>query len=216
MIDGRSSVDKTSPMRPLPRTQLQRRSRIGSLLEVNGSVGPFRDSKPHFRLSSSNPVTMLKSLLILALITMQILAGLGGSFYLCISNDGSHWCVEADPTTCTCCHQHDAGGADCQAGCAHATTTEESRPEGSGHATLASTDPECGCTHILIGVEQPSRQVSSAPLDSLWPGKAFALTDSALEQELAIGTRLTTSFTPDAGPLPSSPLAFLSSVMLRC
>jgi hypothetical protein len=159
---------------------------------------------------------MLKSLLILALITTQILAGLGGSFYLCISDDGSHWCVEADPRTCTCCHQHDAGGADCQDGCAHATTTEESRPEGSGHATLASTDPECGCTHILIGVEQPSRQVSPASLDSLRQVKAFVLIDSALAQALVIGTRLTTSFAQDARPLPSPTLIDLSSVMLRC
>jgi hypothetical protein len=159
---------------------------------------------------------MLKPLLILALMATQILAGMSGSFYLCISNDGSHWCVEADPTTCTCCHQHDAGGADCQDGCAHATVTEEPQPARSGVVRLAQTDPECGCTHIPIGIEQPSRQDYSTSSDSPRPGKSFVLNDSALEPSLAIGTRLTTSFAEGTRPLPSSALTFLSSVMLRC
>jgi len=50
-------------------------------------------------------VFMAKSLLILMLMTTQLLAGSGGSVYLCISNDGSYCCFDTGPESCMCCHE---------------------------------------------------------------------------------------------------------------
>lgn len=118
---------------------------------------------------------MVKSFLILMLITTQLLAGSGGSVYLCIRNDGSFCCLDQGPTTCTCCDDQETdfdnphalatekpSGCGCDCGTAESTRecdnndfTEPAREL----VPLVSDDP-CGCTHILLSYDQPSARVA--------------------------------------------------------
>ncbi|ODA29090.1 hypothetical protein [Planctopirus hydrillae] len=123
---------------------------------------------------------MAKSLLILMLMTTQLLAGSGGSVYLCICNDGSCTCFDAGPDLCTCCHdEHKEGVRHCCGGCekdgdrAPCSHHDEEQPVCPDDIFVAG-DP-CGCTHIPVvmssdqptNVVRPSRSVEGERLFSL-------------------------------------------------
>ncbi len=98
---------------------------------------------------------MAKSLLILMLLTTQILAGSGGSLYLCIKNDGSGFCFDTDIAACTCCHKEVTKQIACVGcGCESAESCrelEEQEACKAKHHGLLASEP-CGCTHIPVMV----------------------------------------------------------------
>jgi hypothetical protein len=164
---------------------------------------------------------MIKSLLVLMLAVTQLLAGSGGSLYVCISNDGSCWCVEIDPASCTCCRQEleTTEGSGCC--CSHASGSCD--PCNDVHGTpggelLKFADQPCDCTFILIS--HPQQSAISLRVSSRTDGEhLFEL--PALVQHLFLhdqfvgdGPDLTLKYSPP--PIPSQLLGVLSSVILRC
>jgi hypothetical protein len=116
--------------------------------------------------------TMTRSLLIMMLAMTQLLAGSGGTSYLCINGDGFVCCIDSGLESCTCCHHENRCGDDHDDCCEeeHSTVSccECSSPEhdqtcqrADGESVLAATD-SCGCTHILISVTQPPSTKRSA------------------------------------------------------
>lgn len=165
-------------------------------------------------------VFMVKSLLILALVTTQLLAGSGGSLYLCISNDGSHWCVDSDPASCTCCRQE--AETDEHSGCCCSHVAGSCDGDRDEHRT-PSESPElagqpCGCTHILIS--HPQQSPTTVRASSTTDAERLALLVALLphaplhDQFVSDGPDLT--FRLNSPPIPSQSLAILSSVVLRC
>lgn len=115
-------------------------------------------------VSVPHGVYMFKSLLMLMLMTTQLLAGSGGSLYLCVSNDGYYCCIDTGPASCTCCHEqeeipHDICCSDpaCEeesaASCYERHEDEAPEPQ----LGLLAADP-CGCTHIpvTLSADQPT------------------------------------------------------------
>ena len=100
---------------------------------------------------------MIKSFLILMLATTQLLAGSGGSVYLCIKNDGSFCCLDAGAETCRCCVEELPVVEEKPSGCAccsePAPPSEEPVQSSSIEPTLTSID-SCGCTHVLMAQDQ--------------------------------------------------------------
>ncbi|WP_437186511.1 hypothetical protein SH668x_003665 [Planctomicrobium sp. SH668] len=169
---------------------------------------------------------MAKSLLILMLMTTQLLAGSGGSVYLCISNDGEYCCLDTGPRSCTCCqeHQQEAAHETC---CSDAGCTEGIAEPSCGHHDETSPCPEqnrvvkddaCGCTHIPVAasaghpttVTRPTVTVDSERLALLvaWLPTWLSGTDAA-------------SFLPHfrwTGPpaVPDFTLTVISTVVIRC
>lgn len=102
---------------------------------------------------------MIRSLLVLLLVATQLLAGSGGSVYLCIGRDGTA-CLDAGPESCTGCHDHDetadsvCAGASCMPSCGHHHHEQSSPP---AEDQRAAADP-CGCTHIplMVAASQPT------------------------------------------------------------
>lgn len=165
-------------------------------------------------------VFMVKSLLILALVTTQLLAGSGGSLYLCISNDGSHWCVDSDPASCTCCRQE--AETDEQSGCccSHAggscdpSNDEDQIPDGESQELAGQS---CGCTHILISQSQsPTTLQASSRTDAERLSLLVALLPHVLLCGPFVADELDPEFRHSSPPIPSQSLAILSSVVLRC
>lgn len=109
---------------------------------------------------------MFKSFLILMLATTQLLAGGGGSVYLCIQNDGSFCCLDAGAETCRCCEEEipvveekPSGCACCSEAAALALPFEEPAPSSSIEPALTSID-SCGCTHVLVTQDQAHAKVN--------------------------------------------------------
>lgn len=102
----------------------------------------------------------VKLLLVLMLTATQLLAGSGDGLYLCVSNDGLCYCVDSGPESCTCC-QHDKMHESSDEGCCCCRSVEtcscphDANPPQSAAMALLAGDT-CGCTHILIAVEQPT------------------------------------------------------------
>lgn len=171
-------------------------------------------------------VFMVKSLLILALVTTQLLAGSGGSLYLCISNDGSHWCVDSDPASCTCCRQEaektaESGeGDDSGCCCSHvAGSCDGDRDEHRKPSELPELAGQpCGCTHILISHPQqsPTAVRASSTTDAERLALLVALLPHALLHDQFVSDGPDPAFRLDSPPLPSQSLTILSSVVLRC
>ena len=109
---------------------------------------------------------MIKSVLILMLATTQLLAGSGGSVYLCIKNDGTFCCLDAGAETCRCCdgelpvvEEKPAGCTCCGEAASRTLSTEERTPSPSIELALKSNDP-CGCTHVLISQDPAHAKVN--------------------------------------------------------
>lgn len=110
---------------------------------------------------------MIKSFLILMLTTTQLLAGSGGSVYLCIKDDGSFCCVDAGAKACRCCEEEipvaaeppPAGCGCCRETAAPKGPTGDDASSSSFKFILTSNDP-CGCTHVLIVQDQAYAKVN--------------------------------------------------------
>lgn len=104
---------------------------------------------------------MAKSLLILSVVATQLLAGGGGSLYLCISDDGSYCCIDFGPDSCACCQPEERHSACADQCCSH-NSDEPCSDHREGGGTPETPQPAslaaepCGCTHVLISAEQPT------------------------------------------------------------
>lgn len=165
---------------------------------------------------------MVKSLLVLALVTTQLLAGGGGALYLCISSDGSHWCVETDPASCTCCRQVEGQQDERSSTCCSraAELCDQTRDE---HGTRGVESPElagqpCGCTHILISHQQqapPDFRARSAT-DAERLVRQVDLAPCVLRLDRFPSASLDWVLRKDPPPIPAQSLTILSSVVLLC
>jgi len=171
-----------------------------------------------------NGIVMSKTLLILMLMATQLLAGTGGSLYLCISNDGSCCCFDVGPESCTCGRGHkdgsagraaascDCGEVTCQCHECHETSIPESE------ATIEVANEDCGCVHIplMVSVEQPTRTVRSTIATD---AERLALLIASLP---SISVNHTFSVnSPEVrwnGPpaVPEFALTVISTVVMRC
>src|SRR5215471_18342769 len=87
---------------------------------------------------------MVKSFLILALVTAQLGAVSGAPLYLCLAEDGS-LCIDGGPATCDCCKLAETEDDCCPGDHSH-------RHEADGSSAWQA-DP-CGCTHVQISHTQ--------------------------------------------------------------
>lgn len=115
-------------------------------------------------------VFMAKSLLVLMLMATQLLAGSGGSLYVCISHDGSFCGLDSGPESCKCAGDHDHQPSD---GCrdSHCHHKSEICDEVDGHENDEAFSPlefldrdGCGCTHIplMLSSDRPIRFVRTS------------------------------------------------------
>lgn len=175
---------------------------------------------------------MIKSFLILMLMTTQLLAGSGGSVYLCIRNDGSFCCLNVGPASGTCRElsvtsrddqvaQIAENSSGCRCGCCgdeSASQTADDQPAAPTSELSDLSGTPCGCIHILLSHDQPSAR----------PAKALAASD--VEQFCQIASDLTSvAQTGGANPdwhslgqrfrppaVRSQTLTVLSWVLIQC
>lgn len=106
---------------------------------------------------------MIRSLLILMLVTTQLLAGNCRSLHLCLSDDGSYCCIDAGPETCTCCQKHTDVPHDnccdklaeplCEAVAQNCCSHHEQaapEPEDQHCQDAMAAGDSCKCTHIPL------------------------------------------------------------------
>lgn len=169
---------------------------------------------------------MIKSALILMLVTTQLLAGSGGSVYLCISNDGSFYCLDAGPSTCSCGTRQatslgDADDAD-KDGCSCCSHCRASKPHNERDLApiteLSSSEDSSGCTHILLshdqGPSQVARSTSAADMDRLLHLAGHLRAVTPMLSVIDCGCSLRERFWLPA--IPSQTMAVLSSVLIQC
>jgi hypothetical protein len=166
---------------------------------------------------------MFKALPMLMLVTAQLLAGLGGSRYLCISHDGSYCCIDSGPEHCTCCkHDHeDAEVCEPDHDCCHKSETCEhhAKEQGVGHSDdecVMVSDP-CGCTHIQISAEQVPACIRTTNVTQheqfwhllVWMPNLLGGSDREAESD-----QPPIRYGPAA--IPDVNLAVLATVVIRC
>lgn len=159
---------------------------------------------------------MARSILVLILMMTQLLIGSGGSLYLCVSSDGSCWCIENDPETCTCCPvagPHEVGQCSCESDVCSRCSEYSEAPE-SAQNDFKVANP-CGCTHILISSEQVASSAQISTISGRYL-QVVALVPCILAcDELARCSQSQASWN---GPpqIPAFALSVLSTVVLRC
>lgn len=157
---------------------------------------------------------MTKSLLMLALVTTQLLAGSGGSHYLCLSNDGTFCCVDAGPSSCTCCLPK----MDCAepiVGCSHAGEPGNCQITTHSFSNVSAGIP-CGCTHIQISAQTtPFGFRASTTTDTGRYSQIEALMPYDFSDPLA-GDGPDSVYRRNSAQIPSPTLHILSNVLLRC
>lgn len=168
---------------------------------------------------------MLKSFLILMLMTTQLLAGSGRSVYLCIGDDGSFCCLDMGPASCTCCadqeveisEEHSGCGCGCDESKSSRDSERSSRMEPSAESILRSGDL-CGCTHILLSSEQPSLRVArmSGAVDADYFAQFAAETPAVSGTGAAIDARHSCRQRFRPPTISSHALTVLSCVSIRC
>lgn len=167
---------------------------------------------------------MFKSLLILMLATTQLLAGSGGSVYLCIKNDGSFCCLDAGAATCSCCEeetpvvqQKPSGCSCCSEAASPSLSAQEFAPSSSVELALTSNDP-CGCTHILIAQDHAQSQLTR--MSSRCDLHHFVEMTSHLPGLISIASvaasRLASSWQYRPPTVDSHTLTVRSAVQIRC
>lgn len=161
---------------------------------------------------------MAKSLLILMLVATQLLAGSGGSLYLCISGDGSCCCLDSGPGSCTCCHEPDDDPQACASDCDEVACRCHDGRETPAAPTVEIANDDCGCIHIplIVSAEQPTRVVRTATTTD-----AERLTQLiASPPSLDIGHTISVASPPASwGRPPAVPqfaLTVISTVVIRC
>lgn len=166
---------------------------------------------------------MAKSLLILMLMTTQLLAGSGGSVYVCISNDGSYCCFDAGPESCMCCqderetvHESRCGGCEEDGNKAPCGRHEEGQPTCPDDDILVAGDP-CGCTHIPVVMpsDQPTNVArSSNSVDGERLISLIALLPTLAFDHHAVAHLPLRLADPPA--VPNFALTVVSTVVIRC
>ncbi len=166
-----------------------------------------------------------KTLLILMLMTTKLLAGSGGSLYLCVSDDGSHCCIDTGPASCACCHDHEQISHDtccsdhpCEDDSA-ATSCEQNEDEAAplGQRDLLADEP-CECTHIpvMISTNQPTTVARSLMMaEAEW----LSLQISVLSVSCgSVEDPASSQYRCWSGPptVPDFTLTVISTVVLRC
>lgn len=165
---------------------------------------------------------MISRLLTLALMASQLVMGGGVSVYLCISRDGSHWCLESNPAGCTGCQPE--ADVDHLAECAHHSEqpgchSHESSERDDSCPTTADSE-SCDCTHLLITVARVntpavlSHQTTDAGRLCQFPFSELAV--AALDRSLPQGCTPAPLGSQTPMISTSAALATLSSVVLRC
>jgi hypothetical protein len=169
---------------------------------------------------------MAKSLLILMLMAAQVLAGTGGSVYLCFGADGAYCCLDAGPESCTCCQDatacHDAAACpEVDAHCSHAacdrttaagSVPDQRLPQPSSPAGLSAA--LCECTHLLL-VQSPP--VSMRRVEKMSPRECFAgLVSNELLRRDAVLAPSPPSHWRGPPELRDWALTVLATVVIRC
>lgn len=165
---------------------------------------------------------MIKSLLILMLMTTQLLAGSGVSVYLCIGSDGSYR-IDAGRDSCTSCK------VTCGAGCNPCSDDSAGQHDGLPCGThgndrllqqaieTLAVEESCDCTHIPImtSSDQPTRAARTSITVDL---ERFS---SLVAQAPGIGL----AYLPvpqssfhccDTSTVPDFTLTVVSTVIIRC
>ena len=167
---------------------------------------------------------MIKSFLILMLATTQLLAGSGGSVYLCIKNDGAFCCFDAGAENCRCCDEEipvveekPSGCSCCSEAASPALSTEESAPSSSFELTLVSNEP-CGCTHVLISQDQAQAKLSrmSARSDLQKFVQMAADLPGLVLLDGLISSRIASGWQYRPPTIESQALTVRSAVQIRC
>jgi len=161
---------------------------------------------------------MAKSLLILMLVATQLLAGSGGSLYLCISGDGSFCCLDSGPGSCTCCHEQDDDPPACASDCDEVTCRCHDRRETPADPTVEIANEGCGCIHIplIVSAAQPTRVVRArTPTDAERLRQLMASLPSIDVAHTAIVASPPASW---GGPpaVPQFALTVVSTAVIRC
>ena len=173
---------------------------------------------------------MIKSFLILMLMTTQLLAGGGGSVYLCIRNDGSFCCFDLGPTSCTCCEEpvpslnkQDIRVVEKSSGCSCcgeelSETCDDGQADQRTKELSGFSGNPCDCTHILLSNEQ----VSARPVRTSAAGDVEQLSQITADLSYVTTTdwanldrhSLVQRFRPPS--IRSQSLTVLSWVLIQC
>lgn len=151
---------------------------------------------------------MPKSLLIIALVAMQLLSWSGNSLYLCLC--GNSACVDFGPTSCHCC------AAPCDASrdfCRHNTCTSPHEFDDEV-ASVAQRD-DCHCTHLQISTAIVATVVDSSSA-RLWHGNHNCTVVPMASIAAHINPRASIELEVLSECGGSTALTMLSSVVLRC
>lgn len=153
-----------------------------------------------------------KLVLVLMLMATQLLAGSGGSFYLCIG-EGLLCCIDTGPAACTCCHDPQGPPADkcCSRGDCH--------PQQCDQVQLPIADDDCSCLHIPVVI--PPLEPTTLSHGSSAPAFDFVIASNAASEFCAAPVRnnvwpvlISTCSDP---PRPDAyALAMLATIVIRC
>lgn len=161
---------------------------------------------------------MIKSFLLLMLVTTQLLLGSGASIHLCLNGDGQICCLDGGAGACDCreedaVHNHQPPSDACESACCG---VQPQAPPCDNHSSAVELG--CDCTHVPIALsrEEPAiaertqlardflvvdvADVCSIAFASL-PNDLFATPPPAVADQLAI---------------PSQALRIISTVVIRC
>ncbi|MES2788481.1 MAG: hypothetical protein V4719_02595 [Planctomycetota bacterium] len=172
---------------------------------------------------------MFKSFLILMLTATQLLAGSGGSVYLCIKDDGSFCCLDTGAMACRRCEEAIPAAVEPQSsGCSCCSETAapklptaklltEDDTSTSSELTLASPDP-CGCTHVLIAQDQAQARANriSAQADVQQLVQMTAQLPASVALDGVDGSRNTSGWQYRPPTVESQALTVRLSVQIRC
>ncbi len=163
---------------------------------------------------------MLKLVLVLMLLTTQLLAGAGGSVYLCISNDGSFFCIDRGPSTCNCRGNRSTEDTEEDYGCkcnCHAPESCDECNHSREELLTASGDPS-GCTHILLSRDQAAvtvaRTSSSIDVDRIF--QLVADLSGMLRMEGSNDSRHSPHERFRPPTVPSQTMTVLAWVLIQC
>ena len=149
--------------------------------------------------------------LVFVLSAAQLLAGSGGSFYLCMS-DGLFCCISQRSAPCKCCQEPDsAPPAKCceNSECSYGLVTQ-AEPDGA--------DDECCCVHIPVVI--PPLEPATLTDGTSVPVFDQVITIQAWQTCLAhaVGTVWPTVVSSCNGPPDAQAytLTMLSTIVIRC
>jgi hypothetical protein len=177
---------------------------------------------------------MAKSFLILMLVTIQLLAGNGGSVSVCIKGDGSFCCFDQGSSDCSRCDMPvvqivEVPEADvpkersgCHCCCDEIETTCEpdssSRVEKVVETTPEASENPCGCTQIVLTHDQASTYVGRTLLatDASYLIRTAFEVPALFGNDAAIEARQWAFQRFKPPPISSQAITVLSCVLIQC